>query len=513
MKNHTVKRAVALTLSAGIAMSCATGCGSTNEESSTNASQPTTKQEQESTTQKMPDHKELTLTIDDTITYQTIESFGASGAWWSQDVGGWDKEGSAGYVPREEVAKLLFSKEEGIGLSSFRYNIGAGTADSPEQFSGIGDKWRRAQSFETAPGIYDWTRDANAVWFLDKAVEYGVPELVFFANSPLTRLTKNGKGCGEKYEDGSTSNLAPENYRAHVEYVLDVVEHFKNEGYPVKFVSPINEPQWEWTGGQEGCHFSPSEVVAFLNTFLDVMEERNIEGVELSAPELGEWGNTSFQYLNAIYNDERLREELPALDIHSYWSDASAKTAFLNWLNNKNLNNMTLRMSEWCEMVNGRNTKMESALVLAETVHTDLTKLNVVSWQYWIAVSCYDYRDGLLYVNLLDMNVIKPKRLWAMGNFSRFIRPGFTRIEASTSAYDVLTSSYTGTDEEGEESIVTVLINKGKTDYKLDANTLPQGSAVEVYVTDAEHGLELVTPDAAGIIIPAESVVTIKIIK
>ena len=72
---------------------------------------------------------------------------------------------------------------------------------------------------------------------------------------------------------------------------------------------------------------------------------------------------------------------------------------------------------------------MESALVMANVIHDDLTIANVTSWQYWIAVSKYQYRDGLIYVNPLGQDVLQTKRLWALGNYSRFIRPGFVRLE------------------------------------------------------------------------------------
>src|SRR5438128_7330707 len=50
---------------------------------------------------------------------QTVVGFGASGAWWPQDLGQ--------FPPRvqQHVASLLFSQMSGIGLSIYRYNIGA----------------------------------------------------------------------------------------------------------------------------------------------------------------------------------------------------------------------------------------------------------------------------------------------------------------------------------------------------------------------------------------------------
>lgn len=52
---------------------------------------------------------------------QQIEGFGVSGAWWAQDVGGWSQ------VNRDRITDLLFDQQKGIGLTIYRYNIGAGS--------------------------------------------------------------------------------------------------------------------------------------------------------------------------------------------------------------------------------------------------------------------------------------------------------------------------------------------------------------------------------------------------
>jgi chloramphenicol 3-O-phosphotransferase len=89
-------------------------------------------------------------------------------------------------------------------------------------------------------------------------------------------------------------------------------------------------------------------------------------------------------------------------------------------------------MTEWCEMVGGRDAGMDSALTLARTVHSDLTLAGVRAWQYWIAVSRYDYHDGLLYTDYVgpgdEESIQQTQRLWALGNYSRFLRPGARRI-------------------------------------------------------------------------------------
>ena len=91
-------------------------------------------------------------------------------------------------------------------------------------------------------------------------------------------------------------------------------------------------------------------------------------------------------------------------------------------------------MSEWTEMKSGRDYGMDSALTLARTIIGDLTLVGVESWQTWIAVSKYDYHDGLIYWDPVADRLEPTKRLWAFGNFARFVRPGAMRIAAEVAA-------------------------------------------------------------------------------
>ena len=93
-------------------------------------------------------------------TYQTFERFGVSGAWWAQVVGGWTQtDEKSGLPTRERMAELLFDREKGIGVRCYRYNLGAGSAQSGKGNFSL--DCRRAESFDTEDDSYDWNRDAR----------------------------------------------------------------------------------------------------------------------------------------------------------------------------------------------------------------------------------------------------------------------------------------------------------------------------------------------------------------
>ena len=392
--------------------------------------------------------------------YQTFEGFGASGAWWAQEVGGWDHiDPQSGLAVRDRISQLLYSKTEGIGLRTYRYNLGAGSKESGK--GKFQNPLRRAECFETAPGVCDFGKDKNAVYMLRQAVKDGADEVIFFVNSPLERLTKNGLAhCSKAFRD----NLPKGSDKAFAAYVLDVTEHFVGEGLPIRYISPINEPLWKWTGAQEGCHYSPRSAARVMKVFADEMAKRPaLDGVRLSGLENGDirWFNRS--YTRALMRYKSVRTRIDSVDVHSYFLNPvdlpllrrpDYLKRYRRWMNRR-YPGLAVKMSEWTHMQGGRDKSMASALVMAKTMFEDISLLNVTSWQHWIAVSEVDYCDGLIYINLDDKTFEMTKRYYATGNFSKYIPCGAVRFDVSTDDKDLMALGF-----QKDGRITLILINE-----------------------------------------------------
>ena len=101
-------------------------------------------------------------------------------------------------------------------------------------------------------------RGRNGLCMLLK--ERGVDQFVGFTNSPPIQLTKNGKAYSS---NGEEANISVENYLPFSKFLVDVSKQFEKEGIPFNYLSPFNEPQWDWTGnGQEGTPFKNDEIFA-----------------------------------------------------------------------------------------------------------------------------------------------------------------------------------------------------------------------------------------------------------
>ena len=427
--------------------------------------------------------------------YQQFEGFGASGAWWAQDVGAWEDE------KRNAIINRLFDRQSGIGLTTYRYNIGAGSGDN------IADPWRRTETFEVAEGVYDWSRDAAAVWVMKAAQAAGAEQFVAFANSPTARMTRSGLVTGDV---AGQTNLLPHMVDQYVQYLIDVTRHLRDdEGVPIGWISPINEPTWPWSeqNGQEGCHFEVDETVVVIRALLDALATSGLD-VKVSVIEAADW-KLSPQYIAPYCADPLIGRAIDHFAVHSYWSTADDKARVAKFVSDQ-YSHLPLVMSEWTEMQEGRDCGMDSAIVLANTVHEDLTIANVISWQYWIAVSKYDYRDGLIYVCPETREIQETKRLWALGNFSRFIRPGFVRVDTGVdaAASPLRVSAWSS---DGADKVVVVIINAGQTAAPFSL-TLPDDlHHLTIHETSAAHDLAPIyagAPQAAYVAAP-QSVTTL----
>ena len=94
-------------------------------------------------------------------------------------------------------------------------------------------------------GTYNWEKQKGQQWFLKKAVlDYEVEDIVGFMNSPPVYFTKHGYAFNQ--ENGWDYILASDKYDNFASFTADVVEHFDKEGIHFDYISPINEPQYQW---------------------------------------------------------------------------------------------------------------------------------------------------------------------------------------------------------------------------------------------------------------------------
>jgi hypothetical protein len=165
---------------------------------------------------------------------------------------------------------------------------------------------------------------------------------------------------------------------------------------------------------------------------------------------------------------------------------------------------------------------MKTALDVARIIHLDLTLCGVSAWQWWTAVSPVDYKDGLIYTgwqNPGDPESMYPARLlWALGSYSRFVRPGMQRVEVRGANHDIRGLMASAFKDDRSRRVVTVYINMGDATRPVTltfttANGQRRPTSVTPYITSDRAADELkqyppLRADAT-IGIPGKSVVTL----
>lgn len=490
-------------------------------------------------------YSNLRITVDLNDERQTVQGFGASMAWTFQRLG---LEGTD--EVKEKSIEMLYG-DSGLRLNIARFNIGGGSLDSnlddvvPYCYDWF-DPDRRAESFFVAENYldaddatlkaafadennYDFTRDAGALEMLDMALAAGnIDKIVFFANSPHYLMTVSGTCTGAEVQQ---NNLKEEFYEAYCDYLLIIVdnlvkEHLSGlENVPEVVISPVNEPQWDWGGdgaSQEGCHFDPEPLAAFYDVFLDKLEAFNDANGTSYECDVLESGNYKFyidrkdikEYLEAMSKYDYF-DEIEYISAHSYGADDSKKhrEKYQNYID-KNYPGLGISITEYCEMESGRYDTIESGLLLGNVISRDLTMLDAIDWNWWLAVSPCDYNDGLVYWDVIEDGTQKLsvlKRYYVMGQFSRYIENGDVRVGATCSDLTGWANLDYSAYKRADGTVVVVIINNSKSDKNVTVGGLGDYTKATVVCTTAEEQSgwnEVETVWSGKVALPAQSITT-----
>jgi O-glycosyl hydrolase len=437
-------------------------------------------------------HAQQRITIDVNRKAQVIDNIGSSGAWFSEGIGKyWSPE------IREQMARWLFSKgfkkdgsPEGIGLSSWRFNIGGGTAEQGDS-SGIRDFRKRVECFLKPDGTYDWSKQSGYLWFTKKARAYGVETLIAFSNTPPVWMNQNG--LGYKTAKDHRSNLKLDQYDAYADFLARVWQHFDKEGLHFDYISPVNEPQWDWSNpygeaSQEGTAWTNEEVVRVAGA-LDTALARVKANTKILLSEAGHLQYLYAQEGTASHQIQALKKggvyglsHVPAIiGGHSYFTDngdssrrvirehvrdTAAKYGLQYWQTE-----YSMLADGYKEGHEGPRTAMDCALFLAKVIHDDFVYGNASAWQFWNSWepgrADMDTRYYLVALHPKDNSykdgtVTAVKNLWALGQYSRFVRPGMQRVMAESGDTSLLVSAFVS-----KKQVVLVCVNEGEEAKKI----------------------------------------------
>jgi glucuronoarabinoxylan endo-1,4-beta-xylanase len=336
-------------------------------------------------------------TVDYNNVHQRIDGFGASSAWRST----WTTA----------QANMFFSTNSGTGV----------TLDGKTNFSFNGVDLSLLRT-RIAPGgttiEQEIMTDAQALG----ARVWSAPW------SPATQFKSNTNIVG-----GSFVGTAA-NYQAYANQQASYVANMKSQyGINLYAISVQNEPDANVTT-YESCNWTAQQIHDFVPYLYNALGAAGVGSTMIILPESQNWSANTNLYSTAM-QDTNVAADVGIIADHNYDGanfDTGATTVPIELA--------TYGKAEWeTEVATGAafNGSISDGLYWGQRIHEFMTDAQANAWHYWWLIDGNSDNEGLT-----DVNGYPATRMYVLGNFSRFVRPNFYRIDAANNTGAALISAY-----------------------------------------------------------------------
>jgi glucuronoarabinoxylan endo-1,4-beta-xylanase len=427
-------------------------------------------------TEPFPDAVEGTL--DAGRSFQKIDGFGASLAWTARDIS-------------DGLADLFFDRNKGIGLSLARMRIHLRDKDAEGNLLAYSPEASTALKAQ-ARGARVWA----SPWSSHDDLKEDIPDPAY------------------PYRGGRLKDTAYSNYAGNL---VDFVDWCTAKGIELTALSPQNEPDYRFQG-HESMDWTAAELYGFVSDHLrPLLDARGYPDLPIVAPELMDWHRQDGW---EAFNEH---PDVDILAFHNYdWSydffgrnrdsrfPAAVDTDKRIW------------QTEISDVFSGNDytDTIADALVWARHIHRVMVDVSGSAWHWWWLVP--PVQDA----NIQNQTLVNSrlgaapgdtalpqmlKRGWAIGQFARFVRPGYRRIAIDPQpAPGLLLSAYSG-----EERLVVVAIHENEQQSAFRLTGIPAGFAqVHCWMTTveddlADQGRVPLAADSIELFLPPQSIVTL----
>jgi glucuronoarabinoxylan endo-1,4-beta-xylanase len=358
--------------------------------------------------------------------HQTMQGFGINDSW------------HPAYTDAQ--ADQLFDPSKGIGLSILR--IGMGTNGDQMSNNMWGDI-AKAKARGVATFIASvWTAPANCK-----------------SNNNVNDGGHLNTSC---YDSWSTTIAG---FAARVK---------SNAAVDLYAISAGNEPDFASCGFNKPCNgnyptmlMTGAETAAFIKAVGPKLRALN-PPVRVMLPEPSEWihlwsndsapgssnplAGTGYDYGHAVFRDTTAWGLIDIIGVHQY--DTQVALAWpADVPQTKPLWQTEMSGVKWWPE-EGPSSDINNAVVVAGWIHDAIVNGPASAWLWW----WYQAQGTNDNEGLLLQNGTVAKRLYTLGNFSKFVRPGYARVDITGGVpTGVLLTAYKGTDG----TVVVVAINAG----------------------------------------------------
>jgi len=386
---------------------------------------------------------------------QPIDGFGASSAW----DGSWTTN----------QADMFFSTNSGKGTSqdgrtNFAFN-GIGLSLLRNSFASDGT------TVETSIMQMAQARGAR-VW----STPWSPPVIYKNTNS----------------ENGGSFVSSPANFQGYANLLAGYVAAMKaNYGVNLYAVSVQNEPDMSTSYGS--CLWTAQQIHDFVPYLAAALTNAGVASTRIMLPEDANW-NYDYSLATTAMTDPATAAQVGIVAAHDYGGSHSVITNYGKPLWETEVSTF-----------DAYDGSMTNGLFWALQIHDMLTIDQVNAWHYWWLIPYPTDNESLV-----DPNGLPAKRMYVLGQFSRFVRPGYYRIGVA----NIGATSISAYKDPASGNFALVAINTNAADFTQTFNLVGFNCVrVTPWITSAD--LSLASQPAINLTnasftctLPAASVVT-----
>jgi glucuronoarabinoxylan endo-1,4-beta-xylanase len=411
--------------------------------------------------------------VDWTNLHQRIDGFGASSAY----DGSWTTS----------QADLLFSTNNvsyqsgtynGIGLSLLRNHIvPAGSASASDTPTTVETS---IMQMAQARGARVW----SAPW--TPAVGFKSTNDIY-DSKPITNAINGGTFLG-----GDATN------RAYASQLANYVANMKTTyGVNLYALSIQNEPDAS-VNTYDACQWTNTHIHDFVTNLYNALVAKGVGSTKIILPESQNWQDYH-NLAGPAMTDPNVAADVSIVACHNY--DGANGPASLV----KNNYGKALWETEVSQL-GGETSDITNGVYYARRVYLFMTVAQANAWHYWWIVP-FGSETGLM-----TQSAGPTKRMFTIGNYSRFVRPNYYRIAATSSQPSALISAYK---DQASTTFAIVAVNTNAAIDILQTFNLTNftGASVTPWITSGALSLASqapvsITNSSFTYTLPAMSVVT-----
>jgi glucuronoarabinoxylan endo-1,4-beta-xylanase len=425
------------------------------------------------------------VTVDASQTRQEIDGFGVSSVSSAMWIRGFPEPA------RSEILRVLYSITNGVGFSIVRNEIISGNQDTllndPIFHTGISGAQTLQPGMNThepSEGVFDWQGDESQIWLMRQAKNFGVQRFVSTVWSPPAWMKQNNSYRGD-VQNGQPGRLRPDKYAAFASYLSRYIREYKSRhDLDIFAVAIANEP--DYAAWYQGCIWTGEEMRDFIKDHLRPTFQADNVNALVIAPENSDW---TLDRANEILADPAANAGVQIIGNHGYDFGAGYLAA-------AKAHNKRVWMTEVSDVI-ANDPSITDALRWAKFIHRHMTEAESNAWIWWWATYPGNIGQALIFQNYWSPDYLPEratyryaKRLWAIGNFSRFVRPGFVRVTATANpGLGLFTSAFR---DPASGQFVLVIINEADLAQSLPVTVanVPGLAELTPYVTSPTQDLE-----------------------